>query len=146
MAQSPLADSLPFLLAQAHRRVHGDLDAVLRREGLPVEQWRILTILGDGDGRTMGALAAEVGMNMSALSKTVDRMVTRALVHRKSDPEDNRRVRVYVTEFGLELLARCGSEVREFERSMSRQLGDWETERLCRLLRTLLDQDSAGHA
>ncbi len=140
MSSLSLSDSLPFLLAQAHRQVHGELDARLRREGIPVEQWRILTVLNDGNGRTMGDLSREVLMNMPALSKTVDRMVSKALVHRKQDPDDSRKVRVYISDFGLELLERCRSEVKDFEKTVADQLGSWDAERLCRLLKSLTDE------
>lgn len=139
MPDPELFDSLPYLLAQAHRNVHGALDRVLREENVPVEQWRILTVLSDGEGRAMSELSRQVLMNLPALSKTVDRMVSAALVHRKQDPVDSRRVLVFITDFGLELVARCNARVGTLEKTLTEKLGSWETERLCRLLKSLAD-------
>jgi DNA-binding MarR family transcriptional regulator len=139
MAEPEIFESLPYLLAQAHRHVHGALDRVLKEESLPVEQWRILTVLADGEGRAMSDLSRQVLMNLPALSKTIDRMVSSALVHRKQDPEDSRRVLVFITDFGLDMVARCNARVGSLEKALSDKLGSWETERLCRLLKSLAD-------
>jgi len=80
---------------------------------LPVEQWRILTILSDRNGHVVGSMCDQVLMNFSGLSKTIDRMVSRALVHRKQDEYDNRRVLVFITEFGSELYQSCQSEMEK---------------------------------
>ena len=139
MTDPELFDSLPYLLAQAHRQVHGALDRVLQEQNLPVEQWRILTLLADGRGRSMGELSRQVLMNLPATSKTIDRMVSRAMVHRKQDPEDSRRILVFITDFGIELVGRCHADVDALERSLALKLGGPRTDRLCRLLKSLAD-------
>ena len=47
----------------------------LSKEGVPVEQWRILKILSDGNGHSMGELAEAVLLNHPTLTKMIDRMV-----------------------------------------------------------------------
>lgn len=140
MPAESLINSLPYLLAQAHRAVHGELDAALKQENLPVEHWRVLRALDDGQGRTMSELSKLVLMTMSALSKVVDRMASRALVHRKQDAEDQRRVLVYISDFGLELLARCDDHLSPVQASLETRLNPDDAAQLNGLLRKLNDQ------
>jgi DNA-binding MarR family transcriptional regulator len=140
MSAESLTNSLPYLLAQAHRTLHGELDAALKQEDLPVEHWRVLRALDSGNGRTMSDLSRIVLMNMSALSKAIDRMTARALVHRKQDIRDQRRVLVYISDFGLDLLARCESHLSPVQDSLAGRLDRKDTERLNGLLRKLNGQ------
>ena len=100
MTGRPLQDYLSYLLAQADRRVHLQLEEQLRDDGVQVEEWRILRALSDGRGRSMGALADEVLMNGPALTRMVDRMISKALVYRGPDPEDRRKVVVFISHHG----------------------------------------------
>lgn len=140
MPAESLINSLPYLLAQAHRSVHGELDAALKQENLPVEHWRVLRALDDGQGRTMSDLSQVVLMTMSALSKVVDRMTSRALVHRKQDVGDQRRVLVFISDFGLELLARCDDHLSPVQAALETRLDPADTAQLNGLLRKLNGQ------
>jgi hypothetical protein len=39
---SPITEHLAYLLAQANREINRQLELRLSKEGVPVEQWRIL--------------------------------------------------------------------------------------------------------
>jgi MarR family transcriptional regulator, organic hydroperoxide resistance regulator len=138
MSDEPYADQLPYLLAQANRNVHGDLQSLLKSKGVPVEQWRVLQVLSDGRGRSMGELAKAVLMNHPALTKTIDRMIMRAFVHRRHDPADNRRVLVFISEFGADLVAQCEGQIATYEDALAARLGPGNAERLRKLLHTLV--------
>lgn len=138
MTDEPYADQLPYLLAQANRHVYGDLRSLLKSKDMPVEQWRILQVLSDGRGRSMGELAKAVLMNHPALTKTIDRMIMRALVHRRHDPEDNRRVLVHISEFGAELVAQCEDQIARYEDALAERLGSRNAAQLRKLLHTLV--------
>ena len=43
----PINEHIAYLLAQANRQVHQQLDEEFRDEGVPVEQWRILKLLAE---------------------------------------------------------------------------------------------------
>ena len=75
--------SLADILMRAGQSVAQDLDGLLRPLDLTPVQWRVLDSLSDGRGRTMSGLSARTAIQMSALSKLVDRMVVRSLVLRK---------------------------------------------------------------
>ena len=131
------ADDLAFALARAHKCVNARLLDVLREQNLPVEQWRILTLLSDGEGHAVGTMCERVLMNFSALSKTIDRMVSRALVHRKQDENDNRRVLVFITEFGRELCQSCKASMEKNNSGLDGGLSALERDELKHLLARL---------
>ena len=120
---STIKNSVPYLLAQAHRHVHLELDKILKNEGVQVEHWRVLDVISDETGRSMGDLAEIVLMNHPALTKMLDRMVAKGLVHRLPDPQDQRRMLVFVTDQGLELHARLRKHVNKYNDTFNDSLG-----------------------
>ena len=131
---STLEDQLCYLLSSAHRNIQGNLDGLLKSEDLSVEQWRILSVLSDGKGHTMGRLAVQSLLNHPALTKKIDKMIMRALVHRKHDQEDHRRVLVYISDFGRELVARGTVRVDDFQSALEERLGSGRAGELRQLL------------
>ena len=49
---TPITEHLAYLLAQANREINRQLEMRLSKEGVPVEQWRILKVLFDGEGHS----------------------------------------------------------------------------------------------
>jgi MarR family transcriptional regulator, organic hydroperoxide resistance regulator len=134
MADEPISNYLAYLLAQANRQMSARLEPVLAEEGVQIEHWRILEVLSDEQGRSMGELAERVLMNHPALTKTMDRMVSRGLVHRRADPGDSRRVLVYITDNGLELMARLRERVDQHHDDVTAAVGLRKAEQLKKLL------------
>ncbi|SLN60940.1 MarR family winged helix-turn-helix transcriptional regulator [Oceanibacterium hippocampi] len=137
MANDTIADYLVYQVARAHRRLHGELDDLLQEEGVQVEHWRVLDILSDGRGRSMGELASLVLMNHPALTKMLDKMVSNALVHRLPDINDARRVLVFITESGRALHDRIKEAVDAHDEALNRKLGKRDVARLKQILDTL---------
>lgn len=140
MRETAYEQELPYLLARVNRQIHGRLNAMLKEKGVPVEQWRILTVLADGKGHSMGELAEAVLMNHPTVTKTIDRMIMRALVHRRHDLDDNRRVLVYISEFGQELLKSCDQDVSTYQAALAERLGPRGAEQLRHLLDSLVPE------
>ena len=138
MRSEPITNYLAYLLAQANRKMTAQLESALSDEGVQIEHWRILEILSDEQGRSMGELAELVLMNHPALTKTIDRMVSRALVHRRADPVDSRRVLVYVTDQGLELVVGLRERVDQHHEAVDAAVGSKKTEQLKKLLGELI--------
>jgi DNA-binding MarR family transcriptional regulator len=138
MAAEPISNYLAYLLAQANRQMSAQMERALSEEGVQTEHWRILEVLSDEQGRSMGDLATAVLMNHPALTKTLDRIVSRGLVHRRADPADSRRVLVYITDQGLELVARLRARVDEHHDVVSAAVGPRKAEQLKKLLGELI--------
>ncbi len=129
---SPITEHLAYLLAQANREINRQLETRLRKEGVPVEQWRILKILFDGNGYSMGELADAVLLNHPTLTKMIDRMVSDALVYRVQDPKDRRKV----------LCKRLNSLAVSQEEHIVESYGGKSTNELKRLLESLIDSSN----
>ena len=133
--------TLHSLLNQAHRRVTSELRRMTSAEGVPVEFWRILEVLADERGRSMSELAEQTGMQLPATSKLVDRMTEGALIQRSIDPEDNRRVILHISDFGLQKVAALRDDISEHKHRIERAFSaDREAQ-----LRSLLHEFIQAH-
>jgi DNA-binding MarR family transcriptional regulator len=87
------------------------LDPVLRQRGLSRQAWRLLVLLADGQGRSMGELARGAGLTNTTATRLVDALIADLLVHRRSDPADRRRVLIHLAAPGRALLDGIEREV-----------------------------------
>ena len=130
---------LGLLLERAGRVVGERLDRAIGRDGINSEHWRVLRVLADEEGHTMGEIAERLQMNPPTLTKLMDRMVGKSLVQRAADPEDSRRVLVYATDAGLAMLEELQGKVDQHHAALQALLGDRNARQLERLLTTLID-------
>lgn len=104
------------------------------------EHWRILHVLSDEEGRSMGELAELVLLNGPALTKNIDKLVSRGVVQRAADEEDNRRVLVFISDIGLDVVARLRKRVDAHHETIEEALGPRKTQQLKKLLENLIDE------
>jgi len=130
---------LGLLLERAGRVVGERLDRAIGRDGVTSDHWRVLRLLADAEGHTMGELAERLQMNPPTLTKLIDRMVGKSLVQRAADFEDSRRVLVYATDAGLALLEELQGKVDQHHAALQALLGDRNARQLERLLTTLIE-------
>jgi DNA-binding MarR family transcriptional regulator len=138
LAETGLRAHLAYLLTEAEREVNRGLADALAAEGVSVEHWRILRALSDGHGHSMSDLAEAVLMPHPTLTKAVDRLVDAALVYRRQDVIDRRRVAVYLSDLGRDLIARLDRRAAEHHTAVERAYGTQRTERLMRELDALV--------
>jgi len=101
-----------------------------------VEYWRVLKALAEDPGESPTRLAQRVLLRMPTLTKLIDRMAAKALVYRRPDPTDGRRVRLFLADPGRALLARLDRRAAAHERRIEQELG---TERVAALRARLED-------
>jgi DNA-binding MarR family transcriptional regulator len=133
-----LRTHLSYVLSEAERAVNRGLAAGLLTEGVSVEQWRILRALSDGHGHSMGDLAEAALMPHPTLTKAVDRLVDGALVYRRQDALDRRRIAVYLSERGMALVDRLDQASASHHRAVEEAFGTARSERLMRELNALI--------
>ncbi|KQT47611.1 MarR family transcriptional regulator [Aureimonas sp. Leaf454] len=136
MSGRPLSDHLSHLLLQANRQMTRRLTA----DGVSVDQWRILKVLSERQGVTMGAIAEELTLNAPTATKLIDRMVQEALVYRGPDPLDRRKVLVFLAEKGTRLLVAQNRQVDEQESSVETTLGNEDSRKLKDMLESFIRQ------
>lgn len=138
MAEQDLSQYLAFLLASAHRHMRIGLGHSIGDDEFNEEHWRILQVLSDEQGHSMGDLAERVLLNGPALTKNIDKLVSRGVVQRAADPTDNRRVLVYISDLGLETVARLTLRVDAHHESIEEVLGPRKTSQLKKLLESFI--------
>ena len=144
MPDQDLSEYLAYLLASANRRMHIGLAQSIAAEEVTEEQWRILQLLSDERGRSMGDLAELVLMNHPALTKNIDRLVSRNLVQRAADAQDNRKVLVYVSDLGLEVVSRLKKSVDAHHGALEVAMGPRKVEQLKKLLKCFIEDSTPG--
>jgi DNA-binding MarR family transcriptional regulator len=130
---------LGLLLERAGRVVGERLEREIGRDGVTSEHWRVLRVLADEQGHTMGEIAERLEMNPPTLTKLADRMVGKSLVQRAADPEDSRRVLVYATDAGLGMLEELQGKIDRHHAALQALLGERNARQLERLLTTLIE-------
>ncbi len=130
---------LALLLERASRIVSDRLARDIGLHGVTFDHWRVLRHLADESGHSMGEIAERQGINPPTLTKLIDRMVSKSMVQRAADPEDSRRVLVYVTDSGLDLLDELQSRIDRHHASLGALLGERNARQLERLLTMLID-------
>ena len=144
MPEQDLSEYLAFLLASANRRMHIGLAQSIAAEEVTEEHWRILQVLSDEQGRSMGGLAELVLMNHPALTKSIDRLVSRNLVQRAAVAQDNRKVLVYISDLGLELVSRLKVSVDAHHGALEEAMGPRKVEQLKKLLKRFIEESAAA--
>ncbi|TCO60746.1 MarR family transcriptional regulator [Actinocrispum wychmicini] len=119
-----VTDPLTQLLTRAVRTVTTQVENVLKPEGLTLDQWLVIEALTGRRGLTMAELADRTTATGPTLTRVVDRLVTTAAVYREVDPNDRRKVRVYLSPRGRSTHKRIAVKVREIERALLDRTGD----------------------
>lgn len=111
------------------------IGTALTEKGLGVPQWLVVDALSAADeGRTMSELSSLLGMPAPTVTRIVDGLVDRALVHRTLDGLDRRRVLVAVTERGRSWHGESSARVAQALGPRLDALAGWERETLAALL------------
>jgi DNA-binding MarR family transcriptional regulator len=140
-----LVERLLDLQARMRQRV----DAVLPRglcatistelSGVTVHQLEVLRTLAGRRRVTMHELAALLGVGPSSATQLVDRLISRGLVERHTDPGDRRLVWIVATSRADEVSSRFTELKREIVRTLASSLDDDELTAFTGLLAKLAD-------
>lgn len=117
---------LPLLLAGAFRAVIDSLHAELASHGhpdaRPIHGFALQAI--DSGGVTVSELGRRLGVSKQAATKTVASLERLGYVHRLSDPDDRRAIRLQRTARGDELLALSAVIFERLQGDWAAEIGD----------------------
>lgn len=137
-------------LLTAHASLMGVYAAEDMWDEVSMGEYDVLYTLSKADGPLrLSELQHGVLLSQPALSRMVDRLVTRGILTREADAEDGRAVRISLTERGAKLQRTVG---RAHAKSVAREVGSALTrdeiadlERLCtKLVHRAAGQDPAA--
>ncbi|MBM0123390.1 MarR family winged helix-turn-helix transcriptional regulator [Pimelobacter simplex] len=105
MSQSP-PGSLAVQVRQVEAGLRRVLQPILDEQGLAMDHWRIIAVIGDDPGLGMSEIAAAAVVPAATLTRHVDRLVTQGIVVRRIDPHDRRRAVAALSPRGEQYAAR----------------------------------------
>lgn len=100
-----------FRFIRLNRRVTSAVGAELRRIGLSIPQFDVISTLTEREGMTQQDLAERLYVTKGNVSGLIDRLVEAGLVERRPIPEDRRSHALHLTAAGA-ALARRGIAVQ----------------------------------
>ncbi len=118
-------------LAVAFKRMVATIE---RESGVAGMKWFVLTLLDRRDGLSQGELTQEFELDASRVTRTAQSLESDGFIRRERDPEDNRVMRMYLTENGREQLQKLPEINEELRRRVHSVLSEEEFEELRRML------------
>ena len=123
-------------LALAFKRLVATIE---RESGVGGMKWFLLTVLGRRDGLSQGEFTQEYEMDPSRVTRTAQSLEADGLIRRERDAEDNRVMRMYLTEEGSQVLDRLPEINAQLRRRVHSVLSEDEFEELRRMLGLLAE-------
>jgi DNA-binding MarR family transcriptional regulator len=139
MTKSDTSLALAQVLSQAERSVVRRLTDLAEAHGSTIEQWRVLSLLADGQGHPMKEIAGFVLVPSPTLTRIIDRMIADNLVYRRVDPADRRRVLIFCSGRGRRLHAKLRRDVERYESELAEADSSLDLRRLTSLLAQLIE-------
>ena len=102
----PLDKQICFSLYATSMAVIRMYQPMLNELGITYPQYLMLSVLGEEDGLTIGAIAARLYLESSTVTPPMKRLEKAGLVTRRRSEADERQVQVYLTDAGRALLRR----------------------------------------
>jgi DNA-binding MarR family transcriptional regulator len=128
-------DCIVFLLAKAYQKAHGNLKKRLHTYGITPIQNLILEALREEDGLSAGDISKRLVLDNATLSGVLDRLADRGFIEKRTDLNDKRLVRVYLSDQAKSLRKDLGQERDQANEEVLRSLSVEEKVLLKRLLR-----------
>ena len=116
---------------QQHFAAHG--------EDVTPEEWALLLQLWLRDGQTAGELADNTIRDRSTVTRLLDGMVRKELVHREPGPKDRRKVCIWLSAKGKQMEDRLVPIARDFIADALSGIPEADVETSIRTLRKMQD-------
>ncbi|HAS14355.1 MULTISPECIES: MarR family transcriptional regulator [Idiomarina] len=94
--------------------------------GLTGPQLLILREINAANGITASKVAQNINLSPATVSNVIERLEHRNLIHRHRSEQDKRRVSLYLTEQGLNLLEKAPQPLQEDFIEKFQALDEWE--------------------
>lgn len=131
------------LLAQVSQMFRGLADTFMDQADIHRAQGFLLCELYRQDGRTQSEIADQLSVQGATVTNMLQRMEEAGLVVRRRDDEDNRLVRVYLTDAGREKERAINQQLHELESTVFGEISDEDRATLRRILHQIMRNMSA---
>ncbi len=135
---------LIYLLNVAQRRLQRFVAVQAGASGVTAAQSGLLFVLGKHDGLLMGEAGAALDLGPPGISGLADRMADAGLIARRSDPDDGRASRLWLTAAGRKALARTKTDVAALNARLTEGFSDDEIDIVARWLASVQSKFPRG--
>ncbi len=132
-----IAHYLPYLVNRAGQQFVTAFTPSLAAEGQDIQSWRVLFVLNQRGAMKVGELSRLTSINVSTLSRLLDRMEKKGLLKRTPDPADARSIGLELTLEGREVFERLRPAAEALEARALQVMSEEEGAELRRLLNKL---------
>ncbi|WP_164660703.1 homoprotocatechuate degradation operon regulator HpaR [Tropicibacter sp. Alg240-R139] len=134
-----ISRSLPIMLLRGREKVMGPIRAMLADAGITEQQWRVLRVLTEEGAQDPTQIAQKACLLLPSLTRILQKLEEKGLIHRRPDPDDGRKQIVVPTEAGADIIRDNLSTSIELTRQLRNQMGPDRFELLLDLLNELDD-------
>lgn len=127
------------LLTQLTHAYRSMLEGLMDRVGLHRAQVNVLCQLFEQDGLTQSELADRLSVQGATITGMLQRMEEAGLVKRQRDSEDNRLVRVYLTDKGSEQEQVINEQAQRVDKAVFEGFNDEERIVLRHMMKVMLN-------
>jgi MarR family transcriptional regulator, organic hydroperoxide resistance regulator len=131
------------LLAQIGQVSRSVSDAYLDEADVPRGQAGVLCVVAKQDGLTQSEIAEHLSVQGATVTNMLQHLEETGLITRRRDPDDNRLVRVYLTEGGRRKEALINERFGRLQELMFKGIGNEEMVLLRRWLRQIVNNIGA---
>lgn len=135
---SNLEDHFGYWLRTLSNFVHHSFAERLEKYDVSVAQWVVLRTLYDTKELSLNEAADMIGVDKSSLSRMVERLVQRQLVHRIGCVKDRRSVMLSLSDAARELVPLLAKEADQNDKEFFNSLGKNEQKLLLQTIHQLL--------
>ena len=132
-----------YLLNRTVSRYNTLIDAALKGIGLDIPYWRVLMILGEASPRGVGQIAEAAVINLSTMTRIIQRMEAAGLVSGRPSADDARVTEVGLTAEGERKAEAARAITAPFYADVIKGFSARDFDQLTRLLNRLHDNLSA---
>lgn len=110
---------MPYRLSVLSSRISQSLARSYRvRFGVSLAEWRVLAVLGQDQPLSAGEVAARTWMDKVKVSRAITAMERKGLLHRTSDPDDQRVACLALSAQGLASFRAIAAFAQDYEREL----------------------------
>ncbi len=110
-----LEQAVPYLLARTGARMGGAFAKAIKPSGLSLVEWRVCASLNHRPGQTLSQLSLNASVDISALSRLIDRLIAQGQVERQRSDQDARALHLLLTKEGKRLTNSLVPLARRYE-------------------------------
>lgn len=127
-------DHLLFQLASASQKLSAEFHGQVKASGVKVHVWRVLACVVDQPGLMLTSLSRLVLYEQSRLTKIIGQMDDQGLVLRRPVAGDRRKMAIFITPKGREIVSPLLALSKEHEIKALKNLTNYEQAMLKRVL------------